>query len=263
MIAKKTWREVRIMAFAYYVMLQVLLLIELWYWPLVRPSLQKATNPLLELIPAEFMKRWVQDLQATGYAGYVYLEHFFKDCNVVGIACAVLIGTGAIARERETGTLEFLLSRPISRGRILWAKFWVMALCVVVPIYLSSLSLLVLSAEKEATLGLGDILIASTHASLFCLIFLALTLLVSILAKAQVHVAFIIGGFVIFEVGIYFVSGIRKFSIFRLADYDVYQPLAAGNLNFERFFFNTEIWLILALVLIYAVCHQLFKRTEL
>lgn len=262
MIAKKTWREVRLMAYAYLFLLQLLLMIELWYWPMLRPTFEKPKNPWLELIPADFMKRWVEDLQVTGYRGYVCLEHFFKDCNIVGIACAVLIGTGAIARERETGTLEFLLSRPISRGRILWGKFWVMALCVVVPIFLSSLTLLFLSAEQESSFELSTILIGSLHASLYCLLFLCLTLAVSIVAQAQVHVAFIIGGFVMFEVGIYFISGIRNFSIFRLADYDIYQPLAAGNINFQRFFYGTEIWLILAIVLLYALCHQLFKRIE-
>ena len=34
-----------------------------------------------------------------------------KGINIAGIACAVLIGTGAISGERETGTIEMLLTR--------------------------------------------------------------------------------------------------------------------------------------------------------
>jgi ABC-type transport system involved in multi-copper enzyme maturation permease subunit len=218
-------------------------------------------------MPAEFLKRMMRAIQspdeAYAYPAYLATQQWFKGCNIVGIACAVLMGTGAIARERESSTLEFLMSRPIGRGRILWGKAWVMGLCVVVPIFLTSLSAIPLSWMIGRDLALGPTLHASLHASLFVLDFLALTLLLSCLIPTQVHVAFAVGGFIVAQVGLYFLQVLRAGSLFRLSDFEVYGPILAGNVSWSGPFLWMEVLMASAAIALYLTAHWTFGRRDL
>lgn len=268
MIARKTWQDVRVMTVAYFLILEFLLVLAVLWWPKIAEDLTRRVAALKLLAPADFLKELIGTWGDHGFAAYIATQQFFKGTNIVGIACAVLIGTGAIAGERETGTLEILLSRPISRTRILWSKFWVLAVCVVVPIFLSSLTIPLLETlvdpkfiqKRVAPIYL---LHCSWHAGLFCVMFLAGTLCLSSFIRSQVHVAFAIGAVIIVQVGLYFVQEIRYGSIFMLSDHDIYWPIVAGNRHFWRFFWSDEIWLVFAIVALYAVTHAKFRRMDL
>ncbi len=268
MIARKTWREVRGMTLTTFLILEFLLVLAVLYWPTLADGLKQRVAVLKMLAPGEFMKRLVDTWGKHGFAAYMATQQFFKGVNIVSIAAAVLIGTGAIAGERETGTLEFLLSRPVSRARMLWSKFWVLAACVVVPIFASSLTIplmenLIDAKFIDSPMQVRYLLHASWHASLFCLLFLTFGLCLSCFIRTQVHVAFAIGGFIVVEVGLYFVQEIRVASIFMLSDHDVYWPIIAGNVHFWRFFWSTEIWLIAASALCYGIAALRFRRMDL
>jgi len=276
MIARKTWQEVRVMTAVYFLLLELMLVGAILYWPDLARDLARKAGALEALMPAEFLKRmvrdWASDDSDVAYRAYIATQQFFKGINVCGIAIAVLLGTGIISRERETGTLEMLLSRPISRARVLWSKTWVVALCVVVPIYLSSLSVIPLSAILpgiNSNIPAPVLLEASTHASLFVLMFLAATVLLSTFMRTQVAVAFTIGGFVIAQVGIYFIQVIRVGSVFMLSDHETYSPIIAGNVSWKALFFGRSfgfgpgICLILVILALFAGATWLFKRLEL
>ncbi len=265
MIAKKTWREVFWMAVAYFFLLEVLLVSAVAWWPTLYEELRRSKS-LKNLMPMDIFKKMIEEMssqvQEAGYLHYLATQQFFKGANIVGIACAVLIGTGMIAKERENGTLEFLLSRPTSRGRILWSKYWVLCLVVSVPIFLSSLSAIPLSWTVDNDVGLLPLLHASFHSSLFCIAFLTLTMYFSVLLKAQVHVAFMVGGVIVLEVGIYFVKVLRDGSIFQLSDYATYGPILAGNGNFSRLFFAQELWILGGIAVLYALAHRAFVKMD-
>jgi ABC-type transport system involved in multi-copper enzyme maturation permease subunit len=266
MIVAKTWREVRWMTLVYLLLLEFLLVAAVYYWPILAESIRK--NPFLEnLMPIKSLKDAFATFrhrdQDIAYGAYLATQQFFKGCNIVGIACAVLMGTGAIARERENGTLELLFSRPVGRARILSGKFAVIATCVIVPIFLTSLTAIPLSAQIDRPVALGPILHASFHAALFVLDFLCLTLLLSALFPTQVHVAFAVGGFTVVQVGLYFVQQIRAFSIFRLSDFEVYAPILAGNVSFARMFWEQEVWMILAAAVLCGAAYAVTVRRDL
>lgn len=266
MILRKTWTEVRWMSLVNFVLLELLLLAAVFYWPSLADAIRK--NPFLEsLMPIKSLKDMFKTFrnpdEDLAYRAYLATQQFFKGCNIVGIACAVLMGTGAIARERETGTLEFLFSRPVGRARILFGKFAVIAACVVVPIFLSSLSAIPLSAQIGRPLDLWPLLHASFHVTLFVLDFLCLTFLLSALLPTQVHVAFAVGGFTVAQVGLYFVQEIRVASMFKLSDFEVYAPIMAGNASFARLFWSQEIWMILGAAGLLATTHLVTVRRDL
>jgi ABC-2 type transport system permease protein len=265
MIARKTWSEVRGMTVAYTLLLELLLIPAVLLWP----DLRRAGAGIGELLPAEFLRNIFRQVMSPdddgAFLAYMAVQLFFKGVNVVGVAGAVLMGTGLVARERENQTLEFLLARPVSRSRILAAKFGVVAACLVVPIFLTSWSAIPLSAipSVDHDLPFDRVTLAAFHNACFVLLVLAGTTLCSVLSRTQVHTAFWIGAVIVAQVAIYFVQEIRKVSLFRLSDFDVYGPVMAGNVGFTRLFLDGTAWVLGGAALLYFAADRAFRRTPL
>ena len=178
---------------------------------------------------------------------------------------AFFIGTALFAREREAATIEFLLSRPVSRARILWAKWWPTALCVAVPIFLANWSAVWLSRSIDYDLPLASLTLCCVHGSLFVLAFLAFTTWVSVLCRVQAHVAFWVGGITIVNIGIYLIPRLRRFSLFHASDFDWYAPLLLGNAGLEEMFDPVNhrgltAWLVVAIVVFYLLALRALRR---
>lgn len=263
MIVSKTWREIRFITLLYVLLLQSLLTIAIIQWPSLRDDTEKLAG-LKAILPADFMRRWVDGMMGKSpYQAYISIQMFFKGVNVVGISCACLFGTSIIARERENRTLEFLVSRPVSRSRILGTKFAVMATAIVLPIFATSWTAIPLSEMIDEKLEFGRVTIAAAYSSTYCLLFLALATAFSTRLRSQVDVAFVVGAFIIFEVCLYFVPEVRVISLFRLSDYDLYWPILAGNLRVVEHKAMQGLWILLATAILYAIADRLFQRSEL
>jgi len=263
MIAAKTWREIRLTTILYVLLLQGLLAIAIFQWPGLRDDTAKLAG-LKFLLPADFMRRWVDGVMGDSpYQAYISIQMFFKGINIVGIATACLFGTAVIARERESHTLEGLLSRPWSRSRILFSKFGVLATAIVVPIFLTSWTAIPLSWMIDEELSLTRITMGAAHAAAFCIMFLALTTAFSVRLRSQVDVAFVVGAIIVFQVCIYFIPEVRVLSLFRLSDYDVYWPILAGSSGIAEHRTLQAIWLALAALVLYGLADRLFQRAEL
>ncbi len=264
MIALKTWREIRLMALVYLIILELMLVPAVLLWPTLYEDLQRST--LLSSVPG-FLQNMVNSMrdsnESLAFRSYMAVQMFFKGVNVAGIACGVLLGTAMIARERENQTLEFLLARPISRSRILWSKYWVTAVAVVIPIYVSSWSAIPLSNSIGWHLPFGAVTLGALHSSAFVLMFFTLTCLFSVVCRNQVHVAFIVGGLTIVQVCVYFIQTVRKASLFRLSDFDVYGPILAGDLRLGQLFWDKTAWILVVTILLYGTADRILARTDL
>lgn len=263
MIAAKTWREIRMMTLLYVILLESLLVIAIVMWPSLRDETERLAS-LKFLLPADFMRRWVDGVMGSApYPAYMSIQMYFKGINIIGISCACLFGTGIIARERENQTLELLLSRPHTRSRILFAKYGVLATAIILPIFLSSWTAIPLSWAIEEDLPFDRVTIGAAYAALFSVMFLTLSTAFSVRLRTQVHVAFVVGAIIVFQVCIYFIPEVRVASLFRLSDYDVYWPILAGNetVAYDRAF--NGIWLLTAIGALYLTADRLFRRADL
>jgi ABC-2 type transport system permease protein len=269
MIAAKTWREVRVMALAYLLILELLCVPVLLLWPEIYADLQRST--LLKNLGIDFVRRIGEGVsnrdEDVAYRSWCAVMLFFRSTNLVGVAAAVLLGTGLFARERENQTLEFLLSRPVGRGAILWQKWWPAAVCVVVPIYLVSASAIFWSRCIDLELPAWELFLASTHAAAFVLLFLGAATWLSVCLRAQAHVAAAVGAFAVVQVGLYLTQRIRPYTLFRLADYEWYSPILAGNTRAWQMFdpirgpgFTT--WLLAGSALFYWLAWRALRRAE-
>lgn len=273
MIAGKTWREVRLMTLVYAAILILMMVPAVFVWPdlyadLQRPSaMAKAVGSM-----GEFMQRAMDALRNKdedfAYLSYMALQLFFKGGNVAGIAAGVLIGTGLFAREREAMTFEFLLSRPVSRAKLLWQKVWPCVIAIVLPIFVANCLAIPISRRIEFGLPLERVLWCSLHNALFVLLIFLLTVIASIRCRVQAHAAFWIGGLVIVQLAIYFIPVLRLGSMFRLSDFDWYGPIMAGNRGPAQMFdLFTEAglssWLVLGAVALYGIAYWQLRRAQL
>lgn len=269
MIAAKTWREIRWIALAYLLILELLCVPVLLWWPDIYTDLQKST--LFRSMPAEWARAIGLAIsnkdEETAYRSWVALMLFLRSSNLVGVAAAVLIGTGLFARERENQTFEWLLSRPIGRGAILWHKVWPAALCVIVPLFAVNASALHWSDVIGQHLPPSELFLATVHASSFVLFFLLVTTWLSVRLRVQAHVAAIVGAFAVLQIGLYLTQRIRPYTLFRLVDFDWYSPILAGNRSAAQMFdpfsgpgFTT--WLLAACAVFYALAWRALHRAE-
>lgn len=270
MIAAKTWREIRVMVLVYFVILELLAIPVILLWPDIYADLQRST--LLRNMGIDWLKRIGEGVSHRdgdiAYTNWAAVMLFFRSTNLVGIAAAVLIGTGLFARERESHTFEFLLAKPVSRGSVLWQKFWPCALGVTVPIYVVNASAIFWSRLIDYDLAKWPLFLASTHAAVFTVCFLAFTCYVSVRCRVQAHVAFWVGGITIVQIGVYLTQRLRVASLFRLADFEWYGPILTGNTPAWEMFdpihgpgFTT--WLLLATALFYGLAWRALHRAEL
>jgi ABC-type transport system involved in multi-copper enzyme maturation permease subunit len=269
MIAGKTWREMRVMAIAYCVILELLCVPVILLWPDIYADLQRST--LFKNLGVDWLKR-IGDGVSGGDEDIAYLNWcavmlFFRSANLVATAAAVLFGTGLFARERENQTLEFLLSRPVSRASILWQKYWPTALCLTVPIFLVNTTAIFWSRCIDLHLPKWEMFLASVHAAVFALVLFTLTTWLSVLLRVQAHVAAAVGAFAVLQIGVYLTQRIRPYSLFRLADYEWYSPILAGNTPAWQMFdpvngpgFTT--WLLLAIAICYGLAWRALHKAE-
>jgi ABC-type transport system involved in multi-copper enzyme maturation permease subunit len=204
--------------------LELMLAAAILYWPAFREN----TGALKALAgPIPMLKDMIVQLEDKGSVAYVLSQHFFKGCNVLGVAAATLFAVGAVAGEAHRGTLEIFLMRPVSRCRLLTERFLTGALQVVLPIFLTTLTIPLLLARVDEVGSLGNYMLAAIHQCLFLLCLFSLAFFLSTLGRTPLKLAFGVLIFAIFNFSMYMVKTVTHYSLFRLADIqtflDVYE----------------------------------------
>ncbi len=122
------------MGLSYFVVLEALLVAAMLYWPQFAKNLEH----LKSLIPLEVLREMADRIDESGASAYVHAQHFFKGCNALGGLVAVMFAMNAVAAEAQRGTLEIWLARPLSRRRLLLARWFAGAFWISVPVLVST-----------------------------------------------------------------------------------------------------------------------------
>jgi ABC-2 type transport system permease protein len=117
------------------------------------------------------------------YESYVWSQWFSKNGPEILAILAAVLGASLIASEVNKGTIFFLLSKPVSRERVLLTKYLVSALMLLGVMLLSSVALLVAAALVGHPQNVGGVLISTVLLWLGLLFVLGLALLFSVLFK--------------------------------------------------------------------------------
>lgn len=105
-------------------------------FPIIKQVFGKGPPPGLKL-PAQAREQFAA---LTDFKSYVVSQWFNKNLLQLGFILAVLLGIGAIAGEIQTKTAEFLLSKPISRLRVILEKYCTLCCTLFVAVLVSTLA---------------------------------------------------------------------------------------------------------------------------
>ena len=140
-----------------------------------------ATGNATKQVPSQLQGQ-IQQLMGS-YEAYAWSQWFSKNGPEVLAILAALLGASLIASEVNKGTIFFLLSKPVSRDRVLLTKYAVSALILLLVTLLGGLALLAAAAIVGHSQNAGGVLISTVLLWLGMLFVLGLSMLFSVLFK--------------------------------------------------------------------------------
>jgi len=114
------------------------------------------------------------------------IDQYLKNCAQFGVILALLVPMGAIVGEKDRGTAAMVLSKPVSRAAFLLAKFVVAALVFLIGILLAALGAYYYTGVLFEWLDVGQFALLNLLFWLNLLVYLALTIFASTLARSMV-----------------------------------------------------------------------------
>lgn len=210
---------------AYFVVLEALLVGAVLFWP----DFEDNIDALRDMAPIEALKGMLDQIGSAGVSAYVNGQHFFKGCNTVGSLAAVIFAMGAVAGEAHRGTLEIWLARPVSRRRLLVERYVGGALAVIVPVFLTTLTIPWLLAQVDAEMQFGPMILCAVQQSFLLLAIYSVTFFFSCLSSSPITIAFGMLLFTVLQFALYLIQVLTHWSIFRLTDIDVFASIGATH----------------------------------
>lgn len=240
------------LALAHFVVLELLLIVAIVWWP----NFEESLGGIKKLAKLPVLAKQVDLIEMYGVGAYVVGQHYFKACNTLGAAAAVLFAMNAVAGEAHRGTLEIWLARPVTRTR-LYTERWVLGqLAIALPVLITSLTIPPLLRTVDANMAYGPLVACSIHQSLFLGALFSLTFLFSTFSTNPLKIALGMLFVSIFQFAIYMVKTLTDWSLFRLVDIQAYVNI----LNSGKLSVPTTAVLIAANLAFYAVGLAIFKR---
>lgn len=154
--------------FATVVLIAVLLLV----YPSIRDQATQL-NKVLNQLPAGLrtLKTGSSDVDIASPIGYLNSQLYYVTLPLLFIILAISRGSGLLGRDEQDRTLELLLARPLSRGRLLLAKAaaGVMELFIVAAV--ATAVTIGLARAVNMGIGTGVLVVTSLYTFLFALSF--------------------------------------------------------------------------------------------
>lgn len=114
------------------------------------------------------------------------IGQYLKNCGQFGVILALLVPMGAIVGEKDRGTAAMVLSKPVARASFLLSKFAAAALVFLLGIALAGLGAYYYTGVLFAWLDVGAFALLNLLFWLNLLVYLALTIFASTLARSTV-----------------------------------------------------------------------------
>jgi len=173
----KTLRDQRRGLLGWSAGLVVLALYVMLVYPSVRSN-SSALKDVIDKLPAALRATIGAATDYTSPSGYLHTELYFFMLPLLLMFFSIGQGSRAIAGEEENGTLDLLLSLPLSRTRLVLEKLGAMAVAVAVVSMLFWCALLAGTRIAGMDIGVLRLLEATVSAALLALLFGAVALLV-------------------------------------------------------------------------------------
>lgn len=210
---------------AFAVILEVMLVAAIRFFP----NFEEHFETLRILAGISSLQGIMTQIEEGGVVAYVVAQQFFKGCNTLGTAAAVLFAVGAVAGEVHRGTFELWLARPYTRARILAERFAAGAVAVVLPVFLTSATIPPLCAGIGEEVLLWPMLLCAVQQSALLLFIYSLTFLFSALGSNPTRIALGMLFCSTFSFAIYMIEVVTHYSIYRWTDVEVFLRIATDQ----------------------------------
>ena len=121
---------------------------------------------------------------------------------------------------------------------------------VIAPVYLTSITAIWISPAVEEQLLWGEVLLSSTYMSLFLIMLVTFTAMISAMSSHQMRAGIILIGFILLNFAFYLIQKIDEISLFKTVDVWVFMEIRMGDLPWitsGAFVAATIIMLLVAL----------------
>ena len=189
-----------------------------WFYPTLGKSVD-FTEGLKQLPPAlQKIAGGVGDLNTP--SGFLNAQVFQKTMPMMMAVLGIVLGCGVMASEEDRGTLQTLLSSPVSRTKVLWQKWLALSVVIAVTTVFLALGLVLGLWQIHVSLPLGYTALALANVWLFGVFFMTLALSIGAMTgrlSATVGISSLVG------VAGYFLSSFAQ-AIEKLKPYEKLSP---------------------------------------
>jgi len=179
----------------------------IYWWP---SFAENVTKLKVFAAPMPMLGDMLNQIEQGGVSAYVVGQHYFKGGNTVGVGGAILFAAGAIAGEAHRGTMELWLGRP---------------LVTCLPVFVSSALIPWMLGWVDESMSFADLMRCSAHCSALLGAIFAVTFFWSAAASDPMRIIFVMLMFCVFQFAMYMVKTATDYSLFRVADIEVYMEL--------------------------------------
>lgn len=253
MLVRHFVREQRFLVLGYTGLLLINLFAGVFYWPEMRDNFPE----ILKLIPIEPMQEFVRAFEEHGFWAYFCVQHFFKGAGMFGLAAAGLMGSGLIAREVDRRTMELLLSRPISRARILFLRWATGAVLLYLPYLATALLGMYLATQVDESMDFLVLLQGTSYSFLFTLCCFTAATALSTRFNHQLKGGLLVLGFMLMQLAIYMIDKLWDWSLYNVIDLDMTMPIEDGI-----FPWYATGWMVALTALLYGLALWSFRRRD-
>ena len=253
MLFRQYLGEPRFLAIGYFLLLFVNMFAGTYYWPDLRDNFPE----VIKLIPLKPLQDFVAAFETNGYWAYFSVQHFFKGAGMFGIAAGGLMGSGLVAREVDRRTAELLLSRPVSRARILFQRWLAGAVMLLVPYLAVALYGWWAAPQVDEDLSFLLVVRGTLYTLLFILCAYTATVALSARFSHQLKAGILVLGLLLLQLAIYMIDRLWDWSLYNLIDLDITLPMDGGPFPWLE-----AGWLAAFTLLFYGLALWGFRRRD-
>lgn len=186
----------------------------LWMYVAMFPSISEQAasyNDILKTMPESLLKAFgISDFSLSSIENFVGVEHFSIVWPLIVIAFAISIASFSIAREIEQGSIEFVLSRPVSRLKIFFGRYLAGVMMITVFTIVSILSIIPLAHLHGVSYQLSHFVTIGILGLLFGLAVLSIAFMLSAFFSEKSKVSMASGGILVLMYVFNLVSALKE-----------------------------------------------------
>ena len=225
----------------------------LWMYIALFPSIQKSIgdlNQYMQNLPQGFLKAFGFDAASFGtFEGYIGSEQFTFVWPILLISFMVSFGSAFLSGEIEKGTMEFLLSQPVSRIKIFLGKLFAGILNLVLFVIVSILAVFPLAKIYDISIKSEGFYKLTLLGFVFGLAIFGLAMLFSAIFSEKSKATFTVVGILIGMYVLNIMSGLKD-NLDKLKYISFFHYFVPSDILVHNQIDNKAYWIFLGTFLI-------------